>query len=273
MNRTTGIRADEPASEHPILRNPVVGEVSLPGLQMAVGSSGADAFHVSYFALPLDNGATGLIALHADDHPSRNDLKLALSQTYARSSGVQEAAVRFLHALDREYDVKCAFVGIWEARVRRLTFFAAGFAPPSVFNADWPHRAEFAVEREMKSRVQRIAFGVHRLEQNERWLLYTAPLVDVADPYRDPFNSVGIIQYAHDDRWMRNDLWVNYLLKLGVKAHKGSLPTGSIVVSIAGKATEATEPQKTNTSVGSSRRLESGSSFSTNSPRRSYARL
>ncbi len=224
-----GIDSIEPI----ILLSPVIKEAGACGLKMFVGTSGADALHISHVAIPLGDDVAGFVVLYSVCSPSEKELRHLLKRTWRRSTTTQQAGSRLLLRLDRDYDPVCAFVGTWKEQIRELTYFATGFESLSAFNVGWPHRAELAIERTTEHGLQKMTFGVHRFSERERWLLYTKTLVDVSDPVKQPFNSVGIIQYACDTQGMRNDLWVEYLLELGLKAHNGFLPAGSILVSIA----------------------------------------
>ena len=233
-SRSVWMKAKETDSPEPaILPSKVIQEARAYGLEMAVGTSGAGAFQISVIALPLSNDSVGLVVLHSVAPPPQGELRHVLKRTWRQSTTAQQTGARFLRAIDEHYDPACAFVGIWKAQVRELTYFAAGFEAPSVFNVGWPHRSELAIERKTEHGLQKVTFGVHHLSERERWLLYTKPLVDVSDPGKEPFNLVGIIQYAHDDRCMANELWVDYLLGLGLRAHGGELPTGSVPISLA----------------------------------------
>lgn len=211
----------------------VIQEVQDYGLELNVGTSGAGAFQLSVAVLRLGDDVAGFIVMHTDSPPSRSELVNVFELAWRESTTAQQAGARLLLDLDRYYDPACAFVGIWKAQIRELAYFATGFEPPSVFNVGWPHRSEVAIDRKTDHGLQKITFGVHRLSEHERWLLYTKPVVDVSDPAKEPFNSVGIIQYAYDDRYMANELWVDYLLDLGLRAHGGELPTGSVLISLA----------------------------------------
>ena len=219
--------------EAAILPSTAIQEVQAYGLELAVGTSGTGAFQIAEVALPLGNNVAGFVVLRSLYPPSEKDLRHLLKQTWRQSITAQQAGSRFLRAIDEQHDPACAFIGIWKAQVRELTYFAAGFEAPSVFNVGWPHRSNLTIDRTTEHGLQRMTFGIHHLSERERWLLYTKPLVSVSDPDKEPFNSVGIIQYAYDDRGMANELWVNYLLGLGLRAHGGELPTGSVLISLA----------------------------------------
>jgi len=137
-----------------------------------------------------------------------------------------------LRRLDDTLSPACAFVGIWQWPQRQLTYFATALEPPAVFNVGWPHLSEPPIDRESPRGPQKITFGQHRLSPGERWLLYTRPLIDVADPKAEPFNVVGIVQYAHDDRAMPQPVWMNYLPQLALRAHNDRLPTGAMLISL-----------------------------------------
>ena len=215
-----------------ILLSPVIQEARAYGLEMLVGTSGSDAFQISHVAIPLGNNVAGFVVLHSVCPTSQKKLIHLLKRSWRQSTSAQQACSRMLLRLDRDYDPTCAFVGIWKEHIQELTYFATGFESIGAFNIGWPHRAGLAIERTTEHGLQRMTFGVHRLSECERWLLYTKPLVDVSDPAKQSFNSVGIIQYTYDTEGMRNDLWVEYLLELGLKVHNGFLPAGSILVSL-----------------------------------------
>ncbi len=221
---------DLAGAHHPGL---ILREEHLPGLQVAVGFGKDDTSRTGCFSLSLAEDVTGIVVLYPFDESAGENVRREFSQAFGESSDPREAATNFLRTLDREIGSEYVFIGIWQARSQVLTYFTTGFEPPSVINATWPHRSDDAISRETLNGKQNIAFGMHPLGRRERWLVFTKPLVDVPDPRNEPFNSVGIIQYARHDCMMPNDRWVNYLLALGTKAHGGKLPSGSILISLA----------------------------------------
>ncbi len=223
------------AAAPPIPARTIVQEVNLRGVRVVVGSDGAEAFRVSLYAVPLTDDTAGFIVLVSEDAPGADAVKRKLEELLADSSSQQEAETRFLRALDDQCDVEYALVGLWQESRRVLVYFALGFESPVVMNIGWPHRSEVAIDRRTDRGLQKVSFGIHRLSSGERWLFYTPPLVAVPDPQREPFNSVGLVQYAHNGWAMSDDLWVDHLLELGLKAHDGALPKGSLLISLACK--------------------------------------
>ncbi len=211
----------------------IIQGVDLYGMRIVVGSSGKEAFRVSLGSVPLSRDIAGFILLDSNNAPAISNLERTLAELLSESASLQEAAVNFLRILDDQCDLECAFVGLWDTSQHVLAYFALGFEAPTVVNVGWPHRVEVAIDRRTDRGLQKTSFGVHPLSQGECWLFHTPPLVAVRDPHRQPFNSVGLIQYAHDSYAMPNDLWLDYLLELGFHAHNESLPPGSLLVSIA----------------------------------------
>ncbi len=211
----------------------IIQEANLYGMKAIVGSSGEEVFRVSFGAVPLGRDIAGFIVLDSNDAPAINNLKSTLAELFSESASLQEAETNFLRVLDAQCDIEYAFVGLWDKSRHVLAYFALGFEAPTVINVGWPHRAEVAIDRKTKRGPKRISFGVHPLSRGERWLFYTPPLVAVPDPHRQPFNSVGLVQYAYDSCMMPNDLWMDYLLELGFHAHNEALPPGSLLVSLA----------------------------------------
>ncbi len=226
----------------PLPARSIIQEADLYGMRIVVGSSGKEAFRVSFCAVPLSRDIAGFIVLDSNNAPAMSNLKCTLAELCSESASLQEAEMNFLRILDDQCDLECAFVGLWDKSRHVLAYFGLGFESPMIVNIGWPHRAEVAIDRETKRGSQKISFGVHPLSQGERWLFHTPSLDAVRDPHRQPFNSVGLIQYAHDSRAMPNDLWVDYLLELGLDAHNGSLPGGSLLISLACKKFASIEP-------------------------------
>ena len=228
------------AAEGPIPAATIIQELDLYELLVEVGASGVEAFRLEAFAEQLSDETAGFVVLDsAGPSAAVGDLRTALHRTFADMSTEQGAAARLLHSMIRRYDPIAAFVGLWRRQQRSLTYFAAGFEQPVIIGADWPHPPEMTVTCQTARGPMKMAFGRSRLAADQRWLLYTKALVDTPDPHSHPFNSVGLIQYAHDDRAMRDDLWVDYLLELSREAHGGSLPNGALLISLDPRAAAA----------------------------------
>lgn len=221
------------ATEGPIPAATIIQELDLYGLLVEVGASGVEAFRLEAFAERLSDETAGFVVLDsAGPAAAVGDLRTALHRTFAEMSTEQGAAARLLHSMIRRYEPVAAFVGLWGRQERTLTYFAAGFERPVIIGADWPHPPEMTITRQSARGSMKMAFGRNRLADDQRWLLYTKALVDTPNPHEHPFNSVGLVQYAHDDRAMRDDLWVDYLLELAREAHGGSLPNGALLISL-----------------------------------------
>ncbi len=223
---------EKETTPHSIPPKYLIDESSVDGARMIVGCDASDSSDILHLVTPLGDGRIGLVVLHNCAESVKDEVSDMLSGILQEASAPQEAVVILLQSLDQRYSSVNSFIGIWESNSRTLTYVAAGFEQLSVLNAGWPHQPDMAIERQNGSGMQKVAFGVHRLSKNERWLLYTSQLVDVANPHIEPFNTVGIIQYAHNDRRMPGNMWVRYLLELGARAHGGKLPAGSVIVSL-----------------------------------------
>ncbi len=238
--RTHRIAGNDSVSDHTVPARMVLHEFDLRGLQAIIGFAAREERQVHLAISALGDGVAGIAVLHSVSRPSPADLKREFRREFQNSSSAQDAAARFLQTLDRQYGAESVFVGIWETGPRFLSYFAAGFEPPSVINVGWPHCSDAAIDRDTDNGPQRISFGIHNLSPGDRWLLYAKPLVDVPNAQREPFNSTGIVQYAYDTCGMPGGPWVKYLLGLGIRAHGGSLPTGSILMSLTCGQAEAT---------------------------------
>ncbi len=88
------------------------------------------------------------------------------------------------------------------------------------------------MERKTDSGPQKLSFGVHRLSPGERLLFHTAPLVEGRRLWARPFDSTRLLRHACTSRAMPNEEWMDHLLERSLKAHKDSLPTGALLVSV-----------------------------------------
>ncbi|MCE5327781.1 MAG: hypothetical protein LLG01_15350 [Planctomycetaceae bacterium] len=205
----------------------VVRQMDLSGLRIVLAASCAQAdrtLMLRHEAGP-DRGAF-VVSPHAADAAAVHAL---LRRSHEGDHALQETAAEILQRWQEAYDSANVLVGCWQASTRTLAYFSVGFETPSIINRGWPHRSQAPIQTDAR---QAMTFGVHHLTGNERWLLFTRPLVDVADPQHQPFNEVGLVQYAHDAVAMEPTVWVRYLLQQALVAHHGTLPAGAVLVSL-----------------------------------------
>ena len=229
-----------PKQSEPIPARSLVSEVRQRGLTMAVGCSGTEAFRVLLTAGRVSGDTAGFILLDSPDSPAESDLARALVRSVAEATCPQHAAARFLHFMDSQCHVDYALIGLWHESSGTLSFFAPGFETPAVIQENPSHRLDGTMERKTDSGPQKLSFGVHRLSPGERWLFHTAPLVKSRRLWARPFDSARLLQCACESRAMSNEQWVDHLLERGLKAHKDSLPTGALLVSVVCEESEDT---------------------------------
>lgn len=216
----------------PVPSAPKVDEIHLPGFRLAFGYSSAERSRTSMRVLILSDETLGLAVFSPSEPVANSNVKSALADTFSTSLAPLQACARFLRALESRCDLNYLFLGIWQDRQQFLAYGTVGLEPAVAVNPGWPHQLQDTITISKYREHRQIICGAHFLSAGERWLLHTKVLVDVPDPTTQPFNSVGLIQYAYDDRAMRDALWVKYLLGRGALAHNGVLPEGSAIVSL-----------------------------------------
>ncbi|KKL89419.1 hypothetical protein LCGC14_1914870 [marine sediment metagenome] len=224
----------------PVPARSLVWEVRKHGLRMAVGCTGTEAFRVLLAAGQVSEDTTGFILLDSPDCPSESELGRALVRSLDGASCPQHAVARFLHCLDGQCHVEYALVGLWQESRRMLSFFAPGFEAPAAIQGASSRRLDDTAERKTDQGMQTLSFGAHCLSPGERWLFHTPPLVGSRRLWARSFDSTRLLQYACESRAMPNEEWVDHLLQRGFKAHKDSLPTGALLVSVMCEESEDT---------------------------------
>lgn len=216
----------------PIPARSLVWEVRQRGLRMAVGCSGTEAFRVLLTAGRVSGDTAGFILLDSPDCPSESHLARALIRSSAGATCPQHATARFVPFMDAQCRVDYALVGLWEESSGTLSFLAPGFETPAVIQGSISHRLDDTMERKTDSGPQKLSFGVHRLSPGERLLFHTAPLVERQSLWVRGYSSIRLLRHACKSRAMPNEEWMDHLLERGLKAHKNSLPTGALLVSV-----------------------------------------
>ncbi len=216
----------------PIPPRSIVQEVHVHGLRMAVGYSGVEAFRTSVYAAPILSDVAGFIIVNSPDRPGQDVLQQALARIVAEASCLGQAAARFLRFLDGQCRVEYALVGLWHRPQKTLYFFAPGFEAPVIVRQDSLQRLEGTVTKETDRGAQTMSFGTHHLSRGERWLFHTGPLIETKGLWKRPFDYGRLLESACEVHTMANEHAVDVLLERCLEAHKNSLPTGAMLVSV-----------------------------------------
>ncbi len=206
-----------------------VRQMDLPGLRivLAANSFQVDSATMLRYEFDADRSAFTIAPLSLDAAAVHAMMQAA----YEQDDTLQGTAAEILRRWQEAYASADVLLGCWQASTSTLAYFSVGFETPSIINRGWPHRSQSPIETPGPVR-QAMTFGVHQLSDDERWLLFTRPLVNVPDPQRQPFNEVGLVQYAYDAVAMEPSAWVRYLLQQALSAHRGALPAGALLVSL-----------------------------------------
>ncbi|MCE5280227.1 MAG: hypothetical protein ABFD92_12625 [Planctomycetaceae bacterium] len=232
------LRGDDGELTYGTASSTMVRQMDLPGLRIVLAAASGQADTAMMLRHQSgDDRCAFVLSPHSADATAVHGM---LRAAHEGEPELQATAVEILRLWQEAYAGAEVLVGCWEASTRKLAYFSVGFETPSIINHGWPHRTQTPIDADGAIR-QAMTFGVHQLSGAERWLLFTRPLVDVGDPHRQPFNEVGLVQYAHDAVAMEPTAWVRYLLQQALEAHHGDLPAGAMLVSLMSFSSAAPE--------------------------------